>query len=66
MMNAGISIAVRQGYYEIITPRSGFAAKKFINVGVCAIDVDYWVEVRVVLFNHSDEGFKVKPEDHVF
>ena len=39
--------------------------KKYIDVRVGVIDVDYRGEVGVVLFNHSDEDFEVKQGDSI-
>ena len=47
------------GTYAQIAPRSGLAAKNFIDVGSGVVDSDYSGEIRVVLFNHSAEGFVV-------
>lgn len=40
-----------------IAPRSGLAAKNFIDTGAGVIDADYRGEVKVLLFNFSDEDF---------
>lgn len=40
-----------------IAPRSGLAAKHFIDTGAGVIDADYRGEVKVLLFNHSDADF---------
>lgn len=40
-----------------IAPRSGLAAKHFIDTGAGVIDADYRGEVKVLLFNHSDVDF---------
>ena len=65
VVKTGISIAVPEGCYGRIAPRSGLAVKKFIDVGAGVIDADYRGEVGVVLFNHSEEDFKVKPGDRI-
>ena len=59
------TIAIPEGCYGRIAPRSGLAVKNFINVGAGVIDADYRGEVGVVLFNHSDEDFKVKQGDRI-
>jgi dUTP pyrophosphatase len=41
-----------------VAPRSGLAAKHFIDVGAGVIDEDYRGEVLVLLFNHNDTDFK--------
>lgn len=41
-----------------IAPRSGLAAKHFIDTGAGVIDADYRGEVKVLLFNFSDVDFE--------
>ena len=41
-----------------IAPRSGLAAKNFIDTGAGVIDADYRGEVKVLLFNHSEQDFE--------
>lgn len=48
-----------------IAPRSGLAAKNFIDVGAGVIDADYRGPVKVLLFNHGETGFEVKEGDRV-
>ena len=55
-----ISLAVPAGYYMRVAPRSGLAAKKFIDVGAGVIDTDYRGPVGVVIFNHSDLPFEIE------
>ena len=56
VVKTGISVAVPEGCYGRIAPRSGLVVKRFIDVGAGANDADYRGEIRVVLFNHSDEA----------
>ena len=65
VVKTGISIAVPDGCYGRIAPRSGLAVKKFIDVGAGVVDADYRGEVGVVLFNHSDEDFKIRQGDRI-
>lgn len=60
-----LSIALPTGTYGRVAPRSGLAWKNFIDVGAGVIDQDYRGEVGVILFNHSDQDFVVKPGDRV-
>jgi len=46
-------------------PRSGLALKHSIDVGAGVIDADYRGPVGVILFNHSDADFAVKPGDRI-
>lgn len=48
-----------------IAPRSGLASKNFIDTGAGVIDADYRGQVKVLLFNHSEEDFQVKEGDRI-
>lgn len=48
-----------------VAPRSGLAWKHSIDVGAGVIDADYRGPVGVILFNHSDTDFEVKPGDRI-
>ena len=61
----GLGIAVPQGTYGRIAPRSGLAAKHSIHVGAGVVDEDYRGEVKVLLFNLSDVDFEIKAGDRV-
>lgn len=52
-----LAIAVPEGTYGRVAPRSGLAVKHFIDTGAGVIDADYRGNVGVVLFNHSDVDF---------
>jgi dUTP pyrophosphatase len=58
-------MAIPTGNYGRIAPRSGLAAKNFIDVGAGVIDSDYRGEVKVLLFNFSDVEFVVNPGDRI-
>uniref|UniRef100_A0A453H0H5 Deoxyuridine 5'-triphosphate nucleotidohydrolase n=2 Tax=Aegilops tauschii subsp. strangulata TaxID=200361 RepID=A0A453H0H5_AEGTS len=60
-----LSIAIPEGTYARIAPRSGLALKHAIDAGAGVIDADYRGPVGVVLFNHSEVDFVVKPGDRV-
>lgn len=65
IVKTDIQIAVPRGYYGRVAPRSGLAAKHFIDVGAGVVDEDYRGNVSVVLFNFSKETFEVKKGDRV-
>ncbi|KAL3640840.1 hypothetical protein CASFOL_015808 [Castilleja foliolosa] len=60
-----LSIAIPQGTYARIAPRSGLAWKHSIDVGAGVIDADYRGPIGVILFNHSDVDFEVKYGDRI-
>ena len=52
-------MALPDGCYGRIAPRSGLAYKKGIDVGAGVVDQDYRGNVGVILFNFGEEEFKV-------
>ncbi|KAH9652165.1 Deoxyuridine 5'-triphosphate nucleotidohydrolase [Citrus sinensis] len=60
-----LSIAIPEGTYAHIAPRSGLAWKHSMDVGAGVIDADYRGPVGVILFNHSDVDFEVKRGDRI-
>lgn len=65
LIKTDLQIEVPDGTYGRIAPRSGLAWKNHIDVGAGVIDADYRGNVGIVLFNHSNEDFKVLPGDRV-
>ncbi|XP_061819890.1 deoxyuridine 5'-triphosphate nucleotidohydrolase, mitochondrial isoform X2 [Nerophis lumbriciformis] len=65
IVKTDIQIAVPHGCYGRVAPRSGLAAKHFIDVGAGVVDEDYRGNVGVVLFNFGKETFEVKKGDRV-
>ena len=63
----GLSIAIPQDLEIQIRPRSGLSAK--FNLGILntpgTIDSDYRGELKIILFNHSNENFIIKNNDRV-
>ena len=65
VVKTGLSMAVPDGCYGRIAPRSGLAAKKHIDIGAGVIDKDYYGEIRVVMFNNSEEDLPVRMGDRI-
>ena len=65
MISTSLAIAVPEGTYGRVAPRSGLASKSFIDTGAGVIDADYRGEVKVLLFNFSDQEFHVQKGDRV-
>lgn len=78
IIDTQLSIAVPEGTYGRVAPRSGLgqslsgklmpmltdaAAKHSIDTGAGVIDADYRGTVMVLLFNYSDEDFSSKSLD---
>ena len=54
-----LAVSLPLGTYAWIAPRSGLAIRNFIDIGVGAVDLDYWGEIKVVLLNHFAKDFVV-------
>ncbi len=67
LIPTGISLAFSESYEVQIRPRSGLAAKNSITVlnTPGTIDSDYRGEIKVILFNHSNEEFIVDNKDRI-
>jgi dUTP pyrophosphatase len=65
IVKTDIQIELPEGCYGRVAPRSGLAAKNFIDVGAGVIDEDYRGNVGVVMFNHSDVEFAVAKGDRI-
>ena len=50
-------------------PRShhilGLATRNFIDVGAEVVDLDYWGEMKVVLYNHVAKDFMIHASDWI-
>lgn len=53
------------GVYAQIAPHSRLAIWNFIDVGVGFINSDYWVEIKILLFNQFAEDFDMKASDQI-
>jgi len=60
-----LQIRVPDGTYGRVAPRSGLAAKHFIDIGAGVVDQDYTGNVGVVMFNHNDVPFVIKKHDRI-
>ena len=67
LIPTGLSIAIPDDTEVQIRPRSGLAAKSNISVlnTPGTIDSDYRGEIKVILFNHSDNEFIVSNNDRI-
>jgi dUTP pyrophosphatase len=65
LIKTGVAVAVPEGCYGRVAPRSGLALKKGIDIGAGVIDEDYRGEVGAILFNLNSEHFEVKKGDRI-
>ena len=63
----GLSVSIPKEFEIQIRPRSGLAAKSSISVlnTPGTIDSDYRGEIKVILFNHGNNDFKINNEDRI-
>lgn len=64
-VSTGISLEIPEGYVGLIWPRSGLAVKNGIDVFAGVIDSGYRGEIKVCLYNSSDNSVKLNAEDRV-
>ncbi|KAL1311569.1 hypothetical protein AAFC00_001687 [Neodothiora populina] len=65
VVDTDISVAVPEGTYGRVAPRSGLAAKHSIDVGAGVIDADYRGPLKVLLFNLGEQNFVIKQGDRI-
>jgi dUTP pyrophosphatase len=67
LVPTNLKVEIPVGYEIQIRPRSGLAAKNGIGVlnSPGTIDSDYRGEIKVILFNFSDEDFIIKRGDRI-
>jgi len=65
LIPTGLCIELPEEHVGLIWPRSGLAVKHSLDSGAGVIDAKYRGEIKVLLFNHSDESFSVEPGDRI-
>ena len=61
----GLYIAIPDGYYGRIAPRSSMSWKKHTDIGAGVVDSDYRGEIGVVMFNHGNQDLEINLHDRV-
>lgn len=65
LARTGLAVAIPEGYYGRIAPRSGLAAKKGLDVLAGVIDADYRGEIGCLLYNTSDEAIHLAAQSKI-
>ncbi len=65
LVKTGVKIAIPEGFYGRVAPRSGLALKKGIDVMAGVIDSSYRGEIGVVLINLSSEEIVLEAKSKV-
>ena len=55
LARTGLAVAIPEGYYGRLAPRSGLATKEGLDTLAVVIDADYRGEIRCLLYNTGDE-----------
>ena len=65
LVRTGLAVAIPDGHYGRIAPRSGLATKKGLDVLAGVIDSDYRGEVRCLLYNSGDEAIHLPAQSKI-
>ena len=65
LVSTGLAFAIPVGHYGRIAPRSGFSYRNHADIGAGVIDQDYRGEVKVLIFNHSNDTIVIKKGERV-
>jgi dUTP pyrophosphatase len=65
LVATGISLELPEGYVGLIWPRSGSAIKLGLDSGAGVIDSHYRGEIKILLFNHSDDEIRIQSGDRI-
>ncbi len=63
LISTGICLKLPPGHVGLIWSRSGLAVKHSLDCGAGVIDSEYRGEIKVLLFNHSDQDYAIKRGD---
>ncbi|MGH9874209.1 MAG: dUTP diphosphatase [Pyrinomonadaceae bacterium] len=65
LVGTGLAVAIPEGYYGRVAPRSGLATQKGLDVLAGVIDCDYRGEVRCLLYNSGDEVIQLPAQSKI-
>lgn len=65
LVRTGLCVAVPEGTYGRVAPRSGLAVRHGIQTLAGVVDSDYRGELGVVLINHGNEPFRAVRGDRI-
>jgi len=65
LISTGICLKLPPCHVGLVWPRSGLAVKHSLDCGAGVVDSEYRGEIKVLLFNHSDQDYAIKRGDRV-
>lgn len=60
LIETDIQVKIPNGCYGRLAPRSSLASRHYLDIGAGVIDSDYRGSLKVLVFNHHDQEFKVE------
>jgi dUTP pyrophosphatase len=64
-VNTGVAVAIPEGYYGRVAPRSGLAFKHGVDTLAGVIDSDYRGEIVCILINHGTRDVHLRAGDRI-
>ncbi|MEO6391894.1 MAG: dUTP diphosphatase [Pyrinomonadaceae bacterium] len=64
-INTGVAVAIPDGYYGRVAPRSGLAFKHGVDALAGVVDSDYRGEIVCILINHGPQPVEFKVGDRI-
>jgi dUTP pyrophosphatase len=65
LVRTGLAVAIPEGYYGRIAPRSGLATQKGLDTLAGVIDTDYRGEIRCLLYNAGDATISLPAQSKI-
>jgi dUTP pyrophosphatase len=65
LVRTGLAVAIPEGHYGRVAPRSGLAVKAGLDVLAGVIDADYRGEIRCALYNTGDETIHLPAQSKI-
>jgi deoxyuridine 5'-triphosphate nucleotidohydrolase len=65
LARTGLAVAIPEGHYGRVAPRSGLATKNGLDVMAGVIDADYRGEIRCLLYNAGDETISLPAQSKI-
>jgi dUTP pyrophosphatase len=65
LVRTGLAVAIPEGHYGRIAPRSGLATRMGIDVLAGVIDADYRGEIQCLLYNTSGEAVELRAKTKI-
>lgn len=65
LVGTGLAMAIPNGWFGQVNPRSSIASKKKVRVGARIVDSDYRGEVFINLHNDSDMTYEIQKGDRI-